>query len=627
MNRDQTIGMVLIGILFVGYILYTQPSKEEIAAAEQRRDSLAQAEMLEQQRVQNEQAASFQQKGMADTLLSDSARNLQLSNTFGRFAPAATGTEEYYTIENELIELKIAAKGGRVYSARLKEYQTHDSLPLVLFTGDSTLFGFSFTTTDRLVINTQEMYFKPADQKTHVIASSEPGILGMRLYASDNQYIEFQYTLKPDDYMIDFNINFVNMGEVIPSNVRYFDLNWAAFIPSQEKGWSFENDYTCIYYKGTDEDVEYLTERSEHEEENIATEAKWIAFKQQFFSTVLIAKNGFQGAELEQTKMPKDNEFLKYMTAQIGLPYTGNGNESIQMSMYFGPNHYNTLDAYDLQLESIIPLGWGIFGWINQFVVIPLFNWLGMFISNYGIVILLLTIIIKLVLFPFTYRSYLSSAKMRVLKPQVDEITKNIAKEDALQRQQKTMELYRKVGVNPMGGCLPVLLQMPILIAMFRFFPASIELRQKGFLWASDLSSYDAIVSWSTNIPLLSSIYGNHISLFTLLMTISTIIYTKMNQSQMGDANAQIPGMKTIMYLFPVMMLFWFNNYASGLSYYYLLANLITFAQMYVMKRFVNEQDILAKLEANKKKPTKKSSFQERLEKMAKERGYQAPKR
>lgn len=626
MNRDQTIGMVLIGILFVGYLLYTQPSKEEIEAAKERRDSLAQVEMLEQQRQQTE-AQIQNSTAQADSLIPDSVKNLQLNSKYGRFAASATGEDKFYTIENDLIELKVAAKGGRVFSARLKEYKTHDSLPLVLFTGDSTLFGFSFTTTDRLVINTQEMYFKPSVETASIQATSESKTLGMRLYASENAYIEYQYTLKPGEYMIDFNINFVNMTQVIPSNVRYFDLNWASFIPSQEKGWSFENDYTCIYYKGTDEDVEYLTERSEHEQENFSTEAKWIAFKQQFFSTVLIAKNGFQGATLEQTKMPKDNQYLKYMTAQIGLPYTGNGNESIPMNMYFGPNHYNTLDKYDLKLEKMIPLGWGIFGWINRFVVIPLFNWLGVYILNYGIVILLLTLIIKLALFPFTYRSYLSSAKMRVLKPQIDEITKNIPKEDALQRQQKTMEFYRKAGVNPMGGCLPVLLQMPILIAMFRFFPASIELRQKAFLWATDLSSYDAIVSWSANIPLISSIYGNHISLFTLLMTISTIIYTRMNQNQMGDANAQVPGMKTIMYLFPVMMLFWFNNYASGLSYYYLLANLITFAQMYIMKRFVNEDQILAQLEANKKKPAKKSSFQERLEKMAKERGYQVPKR
>lgn len=626
MNRDQTIGMVLIGIIFVGYILYTQPSKEEIEAARERRDSLARVEMLEQQKLIEQQAVS-QIVEASDSLLGDSLKQANLNNQYGKFAASAQGEEKYYIIENDLVELKIAAKGGYVYSARLKEFQTHDSLPLVLFDGDSTLFGFSFTTTDRLVINTQEMFFEPSASDDKIVVTDQEKSLSMKLKAGENQYVEYLYTLKPGDYMIDFSINFVNMGDIIPGNVRYFDLIWSAYIPSQEKGWSFENDYTCIYYKATDDDVEYLTERSDFEEENLSTDAKWIAFKQQFFSSVLIADQAFQGASMKQTKLQDKGDYLKFMSSEIGLPYTGTGNEKIAMKFYFGPNHYNTLDQYDLKLEQMIPLGWGIFGWINRFAVIPLFNFLGSFIVNYGIVILLLTIIIKLALFPFTYRSYLSTAKMRVLRPQIDELTKDIPKENAMERQQKSMEIYRKAGVNPMGGCLPMLLQMPILIAMFRFFPASIELRQKPFLWANDLSSYDAIVSWSAEIPFLSSIYGNHISLFTLLMTISTIIYTRMNQNQMGDANSQVPGMKTIMYLFPVMMLFWFNNYASGLSYYYLLANLITFGQMYIMKRFVDEDDILAKLEANKKKPVKKSSFQERLEKMAKERGVQLPKR
>ncbi|MEA3446296.1 MAG: membrane protein insertase YidC, partial [Bacteroidota bacterium] len=283
--------------------------------------------------------------------------------------------------------------------------------------------------------------------------------------------------------------------------------------------------------------------------------------------------------------------------------------------------HYTSLKEFDLNLEELVPLGWGIFGWVNRFAVIPVFNFLSKFISNYGIIILLLTLIIKLVLFPLTYKSYMSSAKMRVLKPQVEEMTKNIPKDKAMEKQQKTMALYKKAGVNPMGGCLPMALQMPILIAMFRFFPASIELRQESFLWANDLSAYDSIYDLPFDIPF----YGDHISLFTLLMTISTIIYTRLNQSQMGDMNSQMPGMKTMMYIFPVMMLFWFNNYASGLSYYYFVANVITFSQMYLIKRFVDEKAIMKQLEANKKKPVKKSNFQSRIEKMAKEKGYKQP--
>jgi YidC/Oxa1 family membrane protein insertase len=326
---------------------------------------------------------------------------------------------------------------------------------------------------------------------------------------------------------------------------------------------------------------------------------------------------------LRVENIKNDNRYLKFCTSKLTVPFEPKPNENLAFQFYFGPNHYKTLREFDLDLQELVPLGWGIFGWVNRFAVIPIFNFLGSYISNYGIIILLMTIIIKLVLFPLTYRSYRSSAKMRVLRPQIEELTKSIPKEKAMERQQKTMEFYRKVGVNPMGGCLPVALQMPILIAMFRFFPASIELRQESFLWAEDLSSYDSVLDLPFNIPF----YGEHVSLFTLLMTISTIIYTRLNQNQMGDASTQMPGMKTMMYLFPVMMLFWFNSYASGLSYYYLVANLITFAQMYAIKWYIDENALLKQLEANKKKPAKKSGFQERLEKMARERGYQGQKK
>ncbi len=629
MNKDQTIGMLLIALLFVGYIIYTQPSKEQLETARRVQDSLALVEQQNlQKQIQNEVLLK-QQETLANEnpdLFEEIVSN-RLQSEYGRFAESASGDREFITLENDLIELKISNQGGYIYSATLKEYRTHDSLPLVLFTGDSTIFNFTFTTTDRLAINTQDMFFVNESGSSSLSADQSAKSLSMRLYAGENEYIEYLYTIHPNEYMIDFNINFVQMGDVIPRNLRYLTLNWACYIPGQEKGWKFENQYTGIYFRPSEQTPEYLSERSDYKSENISTNAQWISYKQQFFSTILIAKDNFNSAFMEQKVQTENGKHLKYMNSEIGLPYQGGGNESILMSMYFGPNHYKTLKEYDLYFEKLIPLGWGIFGWINKYAVILLFDFLGSFFTNYGLVILLLTIILKMVLFPFTYRSYMSTAKMRVMKPQIDEATKNIPKEDTMVRQQKTMEIYRKAGVSPMGGCLPMLLQMPILIAMFQFFPASIELRQKSFLWANDLSSYDAIFSWTTNIPILSSIYGNHVSLFTLLMTISTVIYTRMNQSQMGDVNSQMPGMKTMMYIFPVMMLFWFNNYASGLSYYYLLANLITFGQMFLIKRFVDEEQILKQLEANKKKPTKKSSFQERLEKMAKEKGYQAPKK
>ncbi len=367
------------------------------------------------------------------------------------------------------------------------------------------------------------------------------------------------------------------------------------------------------------------------DDDKLNSKIHWISFKQQFFSVTLIAENSFVKADIEQKgdENSPDEKFMKNMSAEIMIPLTNNSDfQSIPMKMYMGPNKYSILKQYEIQLDRQIPLGWGFFllHWINRFAVIPVFGFLSGFGWNYGIIILVLTILLKVVLFPIAYKTYMSSAKMRVLKPEIDEIgAKFPKKEDSTKKQQATMALYKKAGVNPMAGCIPMLLQMPILFALFRFFPAAIELRQQSFLWADDLSSYDAIVSWTQQIPIISQFYGNHVSLFTLLMTVSTILYTKMN-NQMMSSSQQMPGMKTMMYLMPLMFLGFFNNYASGLSYYYMLANLITFGQMYMMRQFVNEEAIHAKLQANKKKPQKKSSFQKRLEDMAKQKGANSKK-
>ncbi|MBI4648829.1 MAG: membrane protein insertase YidC, partial [Bacteroidia bacterium] len=391
------------------------------------------------------------------------------------------------------------------------------------------------------------------------------------------------------------------------------------------KGRTFENQYTAIYYKFYGDEVENLSESASDDEENISTKLSWIAYKQQFFSSFLIANSSFNNAMLKQTDLPLSDKYLKKFSANIGIPFSETEQDSIGMRFYFGPNRYNILTDYDLDMERIIPLGWGFFlmQWINRFAVIPVFNFLEGFIENYGIIILILTILLKIVLFPIAYKSYVSTAKMRVLKPQVDEINKKIPKEKTIERQQEVMKLYKRAGVNPMGGCIPMLLQFPILIAMFRFFPASIELRQKSFLWADDLSSYDSIL----NLPFTIPFYGNHVSLFCLLMTASTIIYTWLQQSTSAQTT-QMPGMKLMMYMFPVMFLFMFNSYSSGLSYYYLLANLLTFAQMAIIKRFfIDDEAVLKKLEEAKNKPIKKSRWQERLEKFAKNRGYKLPKK
>jgi YidC/Oxa1 family membrane protein insertase len=380
---------------------------------------------------------------------------------------------------------------------------------------------------------------------------------------------------------------------------------------------------STIYYRFADDDVDYISETSDDKEE-IQADLQWVAFKQQFFSSVLIAKDGWESpTDLETSTEEENLDVVKSCDAKLTIPYTGQELEQVALQFYFGPNHYNSLKEYELGLEEMIPLGWGIFGWVNKLAVIPVFNLLKDTGLGYGIIILILTLIIKMVLMPFTYKAYMSTAKMRVLKPEIEEINKKFeGKDDPMAKQQATMGLYSKAGVNPLGGCLPMLFQMPILIALFRFFPASIELRQQPFLWADDLSSYDSILDLPFEIPF----YGDHVSLFTLLMTISTIFYTRLNMS-MQAGNPQMEQMKWMMYLMPVMMLGWFNGYASGLSYYYFLANVVTFAQNYAFRKFVDDDAIHSKLQENKKKPKKQSNFQKRLEDMAKQRGYQQPKK
>jgi YidC/Oxa1 family membrane protein insertase len=427
--------------------------------------------------------------------------------------------------------------------------------------------------------------------------------------------------------MLDFDIKFTNMQDILSSNVNYGTLYWAEMVPAQEKGRKWELQNTSIFLKLDDDEIEKLAERKSEDEFTSSGKMHWAAFKQQFFSSVLIAEEYVDDPQVKMVNIEDENSpFLKYFTLECTFPIKHTEEHTVPFKFYYGPNKFSSLKKYDIKLEKLVPLGWGVFGWVNRFLIIPLFNWLGGFIGNYGIIILVLTLIIKLLLFPLTYKSYMSTAKMKVLKPQIDELSKKFPKGKEMEKQQATMALYKKAGANPMGGCFPMLLQFPILIAMFRFFPASIELRQQSFLWAKDLSTYDSIISWSGNIPLLSNIYGNHISLFTILMAITMFISTKISGSSQTSGGQ--PGMKMMLYMMPVMMLFWFNNYASGLSYYYFLANLITIIQTLIIRRFfVDEEKVLAKLEENKKKPVKKSNWQKRIEDAAKQRGYNTKKR
>ncbi|MCG8410956.1 MAG: membrane protein insertase YidC [Bacteroidales bacterium] len=621
MDRNSIIGIIIIAGIFIFWSILNKPSEEQLKAEKHRRDSI---ELVRQRQIalqKNENTANVQQDNLKNTTTTNLQDSSALKELYGSFANAGSGIQKFITLENELIKMQVSTKGGRVYSVELKNYKTYNKEPLVLFDGDSTVFGLNFFAQNRRII-TNDLFFVPVEQNNKS--------LKMRLYAGSDKYIEYVYSLEPNSYMVDFDINFVGMNQILANNSDVLDLNFSMYSPQQEKGAENENMYTTMGYKYFQDEVNTLKSRGKDEQrEELNTKIKWVSYQQQFFSTILVADNSFPNAIVEFQNTENSSKYLKHFKSTIGIPYNFSAKSTVPMAFYFGPNHYKTLKKQDLGFEKIIPLGWGIFGWINRIAVIPVFNGLGKYILNYGLIILILTIIIKLVLFPLTYKSYLSSAKMRVLKPEVDEINKKFPKkEDAMKKQQAVMAMYKKVGVNPMGGCLPMLIQMPILFAMFRFFPASIELRQKAFLWADDLSSYDAILSWDFNIPLISSIYGNHISLFTLLMAVALVLSTRINSNQMGDTNQQMPGMKFMMtYMMPIMMLVFFNRYAAGLSYYYFLSNLITLGQTLFIRRFVDDDAILKKLHENKKKPVKKSKWQTRLEEAAKQRGYKPPKR
>ena len=599
-DKNSLIGLLLMGFILIIFNTYFFPQVEVDTKKEAPITVVAQSNKS----IITPNATDI----IADAIV-DSIINKQYVSQYGIFANAAIGSEKESILENEKLKITFSNKGGRITSVILKEFQTHDSLPLQLFDADSSRFNLQFSVGKP--INAENLFF---------VAKQNGNALSMKLMANANHYVEYIYTIT-DDYLIDFDIHLVGMENLIPSGVNYMNLEWQMKTPQTEKSKSNQDMYTGIQYQySADKEVDYLSFTSD-DEEKINARLNWVAFKQQFFSTIIIAKDGFEKPTHLESEKNENSKYIKNLSAQFELPYQHKNNEQLNFQFYFGPNHYKTLKSYNAGFEKLIPLGWGLFGWVNQYIIINLFDFLSKYMSNYGLIILLLTIIIKLALSPFTYKAYLSQAKMKVLKPEIDKITEKHKKKDPMKSQQETMALYRKAGVNPMGGCLPMLFQFPILIAMFRFFPASIELRQKSFLWADDLSSYDSIMSLPWDIPF----YGDHVSLFTLLMTVSTIMYTRMNSQSMGG---QMEQMKWIMYLMPIMFLGFFNNYAAALSYYYFLANIFTFSQQYFMKRFIDEDAILAQLEANKKKPAKpKSKFQKKLEDMQRKQEQQMKKR
>lgn len=618
MDKKTLIGLIVIGAILFGFTWYNAS--------------------IQQKYAQEQQAlTATQETESTDTIVPEVRQpdTLQAANQLERHIgsslfQATTGTEKKIEVENDLMKVIFSNKGGKVASVVLKDYLTYQGTPLVLFPDSASVFDMSFFIKQQfnnVQINTGDYYFVADSSFTPTFAADETSKnLTFRLDVDSAAHVDFVYTIYKDNYMIDFDVQFVGMENLLAQNQTDLEFTWQNVGIQNEKGFENENNYTTIAYKyPSDESVEQLRTSTEDKSETINSKVKWVAFKQQFFSSIFVAKDDFQNGTLGYSTFQPGEGKIKTFRAKVSVPFTPQLSE-YNFNFYFGPNKFSVLKKYDdLHFERLIPLGGWIIGWINRWLVIPTFDTLGAHIANYGIIILILTLIVKILISPLTYKSYLSSAKMRLLKPEVDKLNEKYPKpEDALKKQQAMMALYKSAGVNPMGGCIPLLIQLPILYAMFRFFPASIELRGEHFLWADDLSSYDSILTLPFNIPF----YGNHVSLFALLMAASMFIYSRINYNQTAGSAPQMAGMKFMMlYLMPIMMLFFFNNFASGLNYYYLLSNIITIGQTYGFRYIVNEDKLHQRMKENAKKPQKKSKWQQRYEEMVKLQQQQAAAR
>lgn len=628
MDKNTWIGFLLIAAIIVGFSMMNRPSKEEMAERQRINDSIALARKMAYEAEQlsaalSEQAATNEQKSEAGNQLSEEDIESRLQAAYGDFAPAAQGNEDFVSLENERVRLTFTTKGGRLYRAELKEYKAYGDTvnDLHLFTGEESSLAFTLITANNRIISTQNMYYEPIKNDS---------VLTMRLRtAQEDAYLDFVYTLPAGEYMWHFDIVPHNMERVLAQNVSTIEMQWKQLVPQQEKGRKFEERYAQLQYMDISGDIDNLPEQKSARKKE-AGKLRWIAYKDQFFSTVLISEDGFSSSELESEPQNKYSGYIKAYNTTTALNF--DMREPVRLRFYTGPNHYNTLKAYDkglekqdqLKLKSLVPLGWKIVSWVNVILVIPMFDLFSSWGLNIGLIILLMTIVIKLIILPFVFKSYQSTAKMRVLKPQIDEINAKFPPEKMQERQQATMALYQRAGVNPMGGCLPMLLQLPVVMAMFWFFPTAIELRGKSFLWADDLSTYDSVISWSTPIWGI----GDHLSLFCILFTIVNVAYTYITmQTQATGNDPSQKMMKWMMYLMPVMFFFIFNDYAAGLSYYYLLALFFSILQTMIFRWTTDDQKILAEMEANaKKKATAKpqSGLAARLQKMQQEQLRQA---
>ena len=584
MDKNTLVGFILIGAVLIGFSVYNRPSQEEMERARQYQDSIQTVAQLE--------AAMREAEATAQSM-----QALTLDST-SLFYGANQGTEQFTTLENNLVKVQFSNKGGRVVSATLKDYKNQQGEPLTLFNEKESAMNFAFEGKNENIL-TEDMFFQPVNVTDSTVT--------MRLNTTGAGYIDFAYRLLPESYMVNFDIRAVGMQNFFPAAQKTVNIDWSQRVRQQEKGFDFEQRYTSLTYRVVDDGSDNLSEMKE-DDETFKEPLQWIAFKNQFFSSVLIANQEFNNVTLESIPEQKGSGYMKDYSAEMTTFFDPTGKQATQLQMYLGPNHFKTLlESNDLvinqeedpELEDLVYLGWPLVREINRWFTINLFDWLSGWGLSMGVVILLMTIIVKALVYPATYKSYMSSAKMRVLKPYIQKINEKYPKqEDALKKQQETMQLYSEYGVSPMGGCLPMLIQMPVFMALFFFVPNAIELRQENFLWAQDLSTYDDIINWGVNIPLL----GDHLSLFCLLFSVTNILNTWYTMKQQDTGQQQMPGMKIMMYLMPVMFIFIFNNYSSGLNYYYFISGLISILIMIVLRKTTNEPKLLAILEANKAK-------------------------
>ncbi len=619
MDKNTWVGFLLIAAIIVGFTMLNRPSKEQLAERQRVQDSIKLARMaeLEAQRISDSLQYVAGNAAQTETI-SEEQQQAHMQAAYGTFAQAAQGEEQWVTLENEHLRLTLSTLGGRIQRAELPEYHASgDSVnPLCLFRADESTFGFTLITANNRILQTSNLYFTPVET-----AQKNKAILRLQT-ASPDAWLDFVYELS-DSYMVHLSLEPHNMQSELAQNINSLELQWRQLIPQQEQGRKFEERYARLQYMLVGGDMEELSE-SKDDSEKESARVKWIGYKDQFFSTVLIADDAFSSSQFSSTLQSRHSGYIKQYTTHTSVPFDLTGKTYTGFRFYLGPNHYHTLKAYDkdlarderLHLNKLVPLGWKIVSWINTALVIPMFDLFTSWGLHIGIVILLMTLVIKLIILPFVFVSYKSSAKMRVLRPQIDAINEKYPAEKMQERQAATMQLYQQAGVSPMSGCLPMLFQFPVLMAMFWFLPTAIELRGKSLLWADDLSTYDAVFQWGFNLPLI----GDHLSLFCLLMTVCNIAYTYITmQSQATDPNMKF--MKYMMYAMPLMFLFIFNDYAAGLSYYYLVSLFITILQTMIFRWSLDDEKMLREMEENKKKKAgkPKSGFMQRLEQMQRE--------